>query len=130
MATDSYLIELAAELYAVRDRAVPLRYTRRVARGFEAHPHDCHTNADRWVQLHPADTVVRGWFVLHLPLSSRPMTRFQAHSVVAGSSGRLLDITPREPTIPLPFLAHPDGNAMFDLIVSKHRIISLTHRMP
>lgn len=92
-------------------------------------PHECHRNAEAWVALHPAHRVVRGWLVYDYSLSAVPMMRFQAHSVVEDDEGQLIDVTPHEARGPTPFLRHPDGNEMFDLVVSKREIISISHRL-
>lgn len=124
-----YLQELAGELYSLRNRAVTVRPLTRKVAGFKPLAHECHANAEAWVALHPHSQIVRGWLLYDYQLSAFPMVRFQAHSVVEDSDGRLFDVTPREGSGSLPFLRHPDGNEMFDLIVSRHEIVSISHRL-
>lgn len=129
MLADDYLAELAADLHRFRAGAMLMRPYRRRVKGFDPHPHECHSNAEAWVALHPQHRVVRGWVVFDYQLSAIPMVRFQAHSVVEDADGRLIDVTPREGSRPLPFLLHPDGNEMFELVVSRREIVSISHRL-
>lgn len=129
MTDDSFLMELAEELYSKRADARVVRYEARQAADFEAYPHECHGNVDRWVASHPGSGCVRGWLIYDYALSAFPMVRFQAHSVLE-ENGRLVDITPVEVRERHPFLRHPDGNEMFDLLVSRRGLVSVTHRLP
>lgn len=122
MADDTFLTELAAELYAARNSAavvecIPVD---------EALPHECHSNADRRVKAIPGCEAVRGWLVYDE--SERGVVRFMAHSVVR-ERGVLIDITPSGAAGMVPFLAHPEGNEMFDLIVSRRAVVMVVHRI-
>lgn len=70
---------------------------------------------------HAGTKAVRDWLVYDY-------ARFQVHSVIE-EDGRLVDITPAGGTRRALFLRHPDGNEMFDLIVSRRRLISITHKV-
>lgn len=129
MTEDAFLIGLAEELYRHREEAKPVRFGTRKTESFEPRPHECHSNVDRWVSAaHAGTKAVRGWLVYDCALSAFPMVRFQAHSVIE-EDGRLVDITPAGGTRRALFLRHPDGNEMFDLIVSRRRLISITHKV-
>lgn len=128
MAEDGFLEELAAMLFAHNAEAQAVGYAPRDSSAFQAKPHECHSNVDRWVAEHPECAVVRGWLIYDYTLGVHPVVRFQAHSVLE-ENGRLVDITPNEARQRPPFLRHPEGNEMFDLTVSKRRIVSVTHRL-
>jgi len=53
---------------------------------------DCHANVDRWIEVNPECTAVRGWVVC--ASYGEGMVGVTAHSVVKGSDGHLYDITP------------------------------------
>jgi hypothetical protein len=78
--------------------------------GFHTVPNQCHDNADRWVNDHPGDLVLRGWL---LDAEGDPDThspyRFIAHSVVLTALGRMIDITLPASERPRRFLVHPYG---------------------
>ncbi len=128
MGNEAFFDELAASLYACRDQARVVPFAARQSLTVKPQPHECHGNVDGWVAEHPECAAVRGWFIYDYALSAVPVVRFQAHSVLE-ENGRLVDITPNEARKRPPFLPHPDGNEMFDLAVSKRRIISVTHKL-
>jgi hypothetical protein len=119
---DTFLMELAAELFAARDRAVFVK----CIPAADALPHECHGNADRRAKANPGCESVRGWLVYDE--GDRGVVRFMAHSVVR-EAGVLIDITPSGAAGIVPFLAHPDGNEMFDLIVSRRAVVMVVHRV-
>jgi hypothetical protein len=121
MKDDTFLTDLAGELYAARATAAPVKRCAR--QGMKAH--DCHANVDRWVKGHPACEGVRGWLVYED--TEARVVRFQAHSVIR-ENGILVDITPTEAKGMAPFMPHPDGNEMFDLILSRRAVVMVAHR--
>lgn len=128
MKEDDFLEELAATLFAHSGNAQVVGFDPRNSKSFTALPHECHGNVDRWAAAHPESEVVRGWLVYAYTLSAFPMVRFQAHSVLE-EKGQLVDITPSDAGRRPPFIRHPDGNEMFDLMLSKRGIVSLTHKL-
>lgn len=52
---------------------------------------ECHINAEAWVALHPAYSVVHGW--LHIAGEPGYGASFEAHSVVRNPGGELRDVT-------------------------------------
>ncbi|KVV07344.1 hypothetical protein WK77_16275 [Burkholderia ubonensis] len=76
---------------------------------WKPHPSECHDNADAWVVMHPADTVVRGWMyqrVDRLPEGVQHV--FLAHSVIRTVGGELIDVTLSQDEAAGRFLCHPN----------------------
>lgn len=80
---------------------------------------NCHANVEKWVELNPKDSVVRGW-VLYAE------NQLTAHSVVRDDTGKLFDITPlgnEALRMTMLFVQHPDDEASFQILKAKDPIL-------
>jgi hypothetical protein len=94
--------------------------------GWTPEPGRCHENVARWLEDHPDHTAVRGWLNVSF-LAPANRRRFGSHSIVAGSTGELLDITLSASDGRYGFIRHPGSEAEFISEVIEKRLAMIDH---
>lgn len=106
---DNCLAQRLRELIALGNVRTVAYATEQELDDFLAEPNACHSNVDRWCQLHPGHRRMRGWLITGTGLLDK-------HSVVDRGSEGLVDITPISGRSERKFLVDDTDPANFDLL--------------